>query len=143
MDATIATFHEPAMRGTGLTALAVAVVLITLCYFLLPKPIGGIPYNSSATSSVLGEIPALMRESPGSAFNWMKAQALKLSSPISQIFTIPFGKPVVLLTDYHASQDILMRHKEFDRSYYSISLLSGIAEQHHINLKTGPTWKAL
>lgn len=35
-----------------------------------------------------------------------------------------------------------MRRKEWDRSDWSIALLSGVGPQHHINMKTGPVWKA-
>lgn len=129
-------FHEKYI------VIAILTLLLALIYYhLLPKPIHGIPHNSSATGMLLGDIPAMEKESNNNTLAWMIKQTQKFSSPICQLFIIPFGKPVVFVSDFHEAQDILMRRKEFDRSDYSIALLGGALENHHINLKTGPAWK--
>jgi hypothetical protein len=121
-----------------------------LCYFiyslyrrLLPKPIPGIPYNVDATSSLFGDIPRFQKESKSSnLFEWMTKQTRVHQSPIFQAFIEPFRKPSVVIVDFREGQDILMRRKEFDRSDFSIAVLGGEAPNFHINLKTGPEWKA-
>ncbi|KAI9154759.1 Ent-kaurene oxidase-like protein [Paramyrothecium foliicola] len=134
--------HGWAFQDVCLMAAVTIAALTSIYYYLLPKPINGIPCNSAAVTSLLGDIPAMEKECENNAIAWMIKQAQKFSSPICQLFIIPFGKPVVFLSDFHESQDILMRRKEFDRSDYSIELLGGSLKMHHINLKTGPTWKA-
>lgn len=119
----------------------VPIALWTLYRYLLPRPIPTIPYNVEAVSSILGDIPSILRE-PAGTLAWGISQARKHSSPLCQVFLRPFGKPFVILTDYREMQDIMMRRKEWDRSDFSIELLQGQAPNHHINLKTGPAWKA-
>ncbi|RKK06579.1 hypothetical protein BFJ65_g18477 [Fusarium oxysporum f. sp. cepae] len=121
---------------------AVAVVLYALYRFLLPKPLKGIPYNAEATQSLLGDIAAIQKESPNNPFGWMIKKARLQTSPVFQFFLLPFGKPCVLVSDFREAQDILMRRKEFERSDFSIDVLGGEAPKFHINLKTGPEWKA-
>ncbi|KAI9162708.1 Cytochrome P450 monooxygenase TRI13 [Paramyrothecium foliicola] len=134
--------HESAFRNVCLMAAVVVAFLTWLYYYLLPKPIRGIPYNSKATASLLGDIPTMTKECNNNAIPWMIKQAQKFSSPLCQLFIIPFGKPIVFLSDFYEAQDILMRRKEFDRADYTIKIMSGAIENHHINLKTGSGWKA-
>ncbi|KAK1974960.1 cytochrome P450 [Colletotrichum cereale] len=109
--------------------------------YLLPKPIAGIPYNPSALKSIFGDIPAMVKNCNGSPMRWMVSQGQRRNSPIFQVFVMPFAKPSVVVSDFREAQDILMRRKEFDRSDFTIALSSEIP-QFHINLKTGPEWKA-
>ncbi|TQN64805.1 Cytochrome P450 monooxygenase TRI13 [Colletotrichum shisoi] len=101
-----------------------AVALYALYQYLLPKPIAGIPYNPAATQSMLGDIPAMLK------------------NPLFQLFITPFSKPIVVVTDFREAQDLLMRRKEFDRSDFSIALLGGESPNFHINLKSGQEWKS-
>ncbi|KAL2875433.1 hypothetical protein SGCOL_009343 [Colletotrichum sp. CLE4] len=137
---------EEQIPSFSVIATAVSTLLVGLLYalynYLLPKPIAGIPYNKEAVKSLLGDIPRLQKESPQTPFRWMIEQARRHDSPVSQFFLEPFHKPTVFIADFREGQDILMRRKEFDRSDFTISILSGEAPSFHINLKTGPEWKA-
>ncbi|KAL0930163.1 cytochrome p450 monooxygenase [Colletotrichum truncatum] len=123
-------------------ATVLSIFLYTIYRQLLPKPIAGIPYNEDAAKSFFGDIPRLQKESGNNTFAWMINQASRHGSPIVQFFLGPFSKPFLLITDFREGQDILMRRKEFDRSDFTIATLSGEARIFHINLKTGPEWKA-
>jgi hypothetical protein len=136
------TLERSALWDASFATGAVLALLASLYYYLLPKPIEGIPYNRAATGSVLGDIPAMVREGNNNSIAWIGRQAANLPGPLCQLFIIPFAKPVVVLTDYHEAQDILMRRKEFDRSDYSIALVGGAVPNHHVNIKTGSAWKA-
>lgn len=118
-----------------------AAVLYGLYSWSLPKPIPGIPYNEEAAQSLLGDLPAMIR-SEQSPNDWMLSQSKKLKSPVSQVFIRPFGKPFVLISDYRESVDIMMRRKEFDRSDFSFEILGTQFPDNHINMKTGPGFKA-
>ncbi|KAL2759154.1 hypothetical protein ACRALDRAFT_2100631 [Sodiomyces alcalophilus JCM 7366] len=129
-------------KTTGLVLLVAA--LYALYRALLPKRLPGIPYNESAARSILGDIPSMMRAvKTDSSASWFIAQARHHNAPVSQLL-LPFGaKPFVLLSDFREAQDLLLRQpKLWDRSDFSIALLSGMVPHHHINLKTGPAWKA-
>ncbi|KAK2036475.1 cytochrome P450 [Colletotrichum somersetense] len=128
-------------RILGTAAVIVAIILFSLYQYLLPKPIPGIPYSPSATKSVLGDIPRMLKECNGTPLRWIVGQGKRWNSPIFQVFVVPFAKPSVVVSDFREAQDILMRRKEFDRSDWTIDLLSGEIPQFHINLKTGPEWK--
>lgn len=122
---------------------ALSYFIYSLYHRLLPRPIPGIPYNVEATSSLLGDIPRFQQETKGSnLFKWLIGQTRAHQTPIFQAFIEPLRKPTVVLVDFREGQDILMRRKEFDRSDFSIDILSGEAPTFHINLKTGPEWKA-
>ncbi|KAL7621686.1 hypothetical protein AAE478_009013 [Parahypoxylon ruwenzoriense] len=125
----------------GVLAATATIILLALYRYFLPKPIPGIPYHRDATRSLFGDIPKLQREAPNNPFGWMIKQARRLGSPVCQFFIMPFGKPSVLVLDFHEGQDILMRRKEFDRSDFSAAVLGGVAPNFHINLRTGPAWK--
>ncbi|KAL8371768.1 hypothetical protein RB595_001526 [Gaeumannomyces hyphopodioides] len=125
---------------------AAAAVLAAYALYrrLLPKPIPGVAYNPEAAGSLLGDLPSLLRD-PDGMFEWMVKQAARHpESPLVQVFLQPFGgRPAVLLTDFRESQDIMVRRgREWDRSDWTIDLLGELLPKHHINLKTGPEWKA-
>ncbi|KAF4920523.1 Cytochrome P450 monooxygenase TRI13 [Colletotrichum viniferum] len=123
-------------------AAALSFSLYSLYQYLLPKPIPGIPYNVEATKNLLGDIPRLQKEANTNVYSWLINQTRIHKSPIIQAFIEPFHQPSVLVADFHEGQDILMRRKEYERSDFSIALLSGEAPNFHINIKTGPEWKA-
>lgn len=122
---------------------ALSYFIYSLYQRLLPRPIPGIPYNVDATSSLFGEIPRFQQETKSSnLFKWLIRQSRVHQTPIFQAFIEPLRKPTVVLVDFREGQDVLMRRKEFDRSDFTIDTLSGEAPTFHINLKTGPEWKA-
>lgn len=111
---------------------------------LLPKPLPGIPCNKKALGSILGDMPAMVKHisETQEMYDWLSGQNIKHHSPIVQIFSRPFGKPWVVLSDFRETQDILMRRtKEFDRSDFTADLFAGLMPDHHIRLKTNDEYK--
>ncbi|KAH8748102.1 cytochrome P450 [Diaporthe sp. PMI_573] len=142
---TLNLFHlTHSLAGLGLLLLGTTLGFYALYRYLLPTPIPGIPYNYEAVRSILGDLPALIRQSEtGSGLEWISDQAKRHPGPLCQIFTQPLGKPTLVLSDYREAQDILLRRvNEWDRSDWSIEVLGGAVPNHHINKKTGPAWKA-
>ncbi|OLN83290.1 hypothetical protein CCHL11_03154 [Colletotrichum chlorophyti] len=143
-DMTDFTVKEPSQQMGMLVSTAAIFSMLAYSFYryLLPTPIPGIPYNEDGTKSLFGDIPRLQKESGDNVLGWMISQARRHGSPIVQFFLGPFRKPIILITDFREGQDILMRRKVFDRSDFAISTLKGEARSFHINLKTGPEWKA-
>ena len=115
---------------------ALAATLVYVLYRLaLPKPIPGIPYNESASKSILGDVQAAMASlsQTGEFWPWIAAQNVKHSSPMSQVFLRPFGKPWVVVSDFRETYDIMLhRSKEFDHSDIAKNVFLGIAPDFHI-----------
>ncbi|RFU78086.1 cytochrome p450 [Trichoderma arundinaceum] len=132
--------------------VAVAVVLGSglllklLHWFLLPKPIPGIPYIEASARSILGDIPAMVehiKATDGTFVTYLRSVMDRLNSPVVQVFMFPFGKPLVLLGDFAEAQDMLIRREqEFERSATLGDLLIGILPSHHVHLPTNQQWKA-
>jgi len=121
--------------------LVIGVALFSLLSYrwALPKPIPGIPYNSAAAKRLLGDVPEMMQsmQKTEQIFPWLIEQNVKLNSPIVQVWTRPFAKPWVVISDFRESQDILMRRtKEFDRSAFFGDLFMGLLPDHHISRKS-------
>jgi hypothetical protein len=116
-----------------------AVLVYTFYRWAHPRPIPGIPYNKAAANSILGDLPAMLSamSATDQIFPWMAAQNVNLNSPIVQLFTRPFQKPWVVLTDFKESQDILLRRtKEFDRSDFIGDVFLGLIPDMHISMKS-------
>jgi hypothetical protein len=123
---------------------AVVLLIYRLYRALLPKPFPGIPYNKEATSSILGDMPKMVKHigETQEMYDWLSEQNTNLNSPIVQIFSRPFSKPWVVVSDFRETQDILMRRtKEFDRSDFTADLFAGLMPDHHIRLKTNDEYK--
>jgi hypothetical protein len=120
--------------------LGCSSVLLYLGYrWALPKPIPGVPYNLDSANSILGDLPAMLKQlsATGQIFPWTTAQNTKLNSPIVQVFTRPLMKPWVIITDFKESQDILLRRtKEFDRSDFLGDVFLGLIPDMHISMKS-------
>ncbi|CAI7649251.1 unnamed protein product [Penicillium glandicola] len=127
--------------GTGF------VFLYSLYRTILPKPIPGIPYNAASARKVLGDIPAIrahMASTNGGTFiTYILETMQKINSPLIQVFIRPMSKPLLILGDFPEAHDILVRrNKDFDRSHTLGDLVSGLAPDHHIHLKTNAAWKS-
>ncbi|KAH0840575.1 cytochrome P450 monooxygenase [Fonsecaea pedrosoi] len=108
-------------------------------YGLLPKPIPGIPYNESATRSLLGDIPEMMSymAKTEEIWPWITEQITKHQSPVVQVFGRPFARPWVIVSDHRESSDILLRRtKEFDRSDFTADVFMGLVPDMHISMKS-------
>jgi hypothetical protein len=110
----------------------------------LPKPIPGIPYNKEAANSILGDVGALVEATSKTKemFAWMMEQNVKLDSPIIQLFTRPFGKPLVVIADFREAQDIMVRRtKEFDRSKFFGEVSGAISPKSHFCMPTNSEFR--
>ncbi|KAF4974090.1 hypothetical protein FZEAL_8963 [Fusarium zealandicum] len=128
---------ERVPSGLGLAVFVVflGVSYVALRMLALPKPLPGIPYNTEAAKSVLGDLPEF-RAAPDRREWWAK-QAVKHQSPLVQVFLRPFGRPWVFLADHYEASDICMRHlKQFDRSYQTTAVFSGVTPSHHIGMRS-------
>ncbi|KAL6855521.1 hypothetical protein ACO1O0_006670 [Amphichorda felina] len=114
--------------------------LYFLRFFLLPKPLLGIPYNPEAVQSLLGDVPAMIRAGGGIA-DWLLSQARLSNGPLHQVFIKPFARPYVLISDFNLAREVMMHRKEWDRADFTIDLLSTHAPYHQINLKANQAWK--
>ncbi|UKZ80173.1 hypothetical protein TrVFT333_007930 [Trichoderma virens FT-333] len=132
------TLDKPSIASPGspaLYAISTTVALYLVYRWLLPKPIPGIPFNKDAKSSLLGDIPSMVKHSMKTQelHDWIVAQNVKLQSPIIQIFARPFSKPWVVVADYQESRDVMLRRtKEFDRSYFWSEVSGSVMPESHI-----------
>ncbi|KZL63233.1 cytochrome p450 monooxygenase [Colletotrichum incanum] len=130
------------------TTVAFGFIVLALYLFyraLLPRPLSGIPYNEAAAKSLLGDMPEMVghAEKTGEMYDWLGAQNINHRSPIVQVFGRPFSKPWVIISDFHETQDILMRRgKEFDRSAFTADLLRGVIPEHHSRWQTNDEYKS-
>lgn len=118
---------------------ALFVVIAALGYVFyraaLPRPIPGIPYNEASVSRVLGDATDMMKhhQEHSTVTDWITMQGIKLNSPIIQLFTKPFCRPVVYVLDPRETQDVLLRRsRDFDRSVFFADFFSGTVPDHHI-----------
>lgn len=135
------------MMGIVITIFAGAVVLLYLAYQrALPKPLPGIPYNTEAVHSLLGDAAAIkkLQEQGGRPRAWFGEQNVKHKSPLVQVFVAPLSKPMLLLSDFREGQDILLRRsKEFDHGPRNLAAFSGVLANHHIGMRTSdPRFRA-
>ncbi|CAG8981800.1 hypothetical protein HYALB_00004743 [Hymenoscyphus albidus] len=120
------------------------VLLILFYRWALPKPIPGIPYNKKAANSIFGDVGALVEATSKTKemFAWMMQQNVNLDSPIIQLFTRPFGKPLVVIADFREAQDIMVRRtKEFDRSKFFGEVSGAISPKSHFCMSTGSEFR--
>ncbi|KAJ8123122.1 hypothetical protein ONZ43_g849 [Nemania bipapillata] len=140
----ITTSHDGFRPSTVLVSLCfIFCSLYGLYQWLLPKPIPGIAFNPEATKSLLGDLPAMIKEVTvtGEFRVWCAKQVRKMNSPICQIFIRPFGEPWILLSDYRESRDILTRRREFDKSSFLSDGMISIGSFHGRYI-TGDEFKA-
>lgn len=133
---------EPALLGI----VAIFLILYLSYQKLLPKPIPGIPYNASATKSILGDVPGLISHmsKTGQLWAWIMQQNIDHGSPVVQVFARPFAGPWVLISDFRESQDILLRRtQEFDRGKFVADAFGGLLPQFHFTMQSSePQFKA-
>jgi hypothetical protein len=106
---------------------------------LVWSPIPGIPYNKAAVKTILGDAAEIsqVKKNGGRPRAWLGLQPGRHNSPLVQVFLAPLSKPILILSDFRESQDILLRRgKEFDRGGRSLSALGGVIPNHHIGMKT-------
>ncbi|KAK2052932.1 cytochrome P450 monooxygenase [Colletotrichum caudatum] len=133
------------MAITAIVGFAFAILVLCVLYrALLPRPLPGIPHNEAAAKSILGDMPEMIghAQKTGEMYDWLGAQNIKHRSPMVQVFGRPFSKPWVIISDFHETQDILVRRsKEFDRSAFTADLLGGLIPEHHSRWPTNDEFK--
>lgn len=144
---SLLVLNSPTMAELSTLVLYGAIVL-GVGYYLyrsaLPKPIPGIPYNSSSANSILGDAPAAIasQKATGDMAGWFTSQLIKHNAPIVQIFMRPLGRPFVLISDFRETQDIMTRRtREFDRSNYFGDMFLSILPDNMVHMATTDTWK--
>ncbi|KAG5980676.1 hypothetical protein E4U55_003776 [Claviceps digitariae] len=114
--------------------LATSVLLLILHGYKMmqPKPILGIPYNKDI--GIFGDLPALLKaRKAGGIRSWLWSIAKRHKSPITQVFVLPFTKPLIMISDYRESYDILVRRsREFGRARLSVDAFAPFVPDHHI-----------
>ncbi|EFQ36703.1 cytochrome P450 monooxygenase [Colletotrichum graminicola] len=135
------------LMATRAAIVVFGFFILVLCLVyraLLPRPLPGIPYNEAAAKSILGDMPEMIghAQKTGEMYDWLGAQNIKHRSPIVQVFGRPFSKPWVIISDFHETQDILVRRsKEFDRSAFTADVLGGVIPEHHSRWQTNDEYK--
>ncbi|EAU36731.1 predicted protein [Aspergillus terreus NIH2624] len=122
-----------------------AWLLYKFSLLCLPTPFHDIPHNEGTTRTIFGDLASMLSEVSKSndIFTWLLRQTQKANSPLYQVFIRPFGRPSILLSDYWEATDIVLhRSREFDRTPYTADVFSGVLPNHHIHMPTGPEWKA-
>jgi hypothetical protein len=133
-----------AFRGTLI--LFCVIVLISIYWYLLPKPIpGDIPYDKVSRRRLLGDLPDLLKNIAvsQSPFDFLNQRVLQIQSPIIQVWMKPFSRPIVVISDPRETEDILLRRtKEFDRGEFFKDIFNDCIGYHHIVLPTNEQFKA-
>lgn len=135
---------------TSLVSITLFILLFSLVLYgvyrlALPKPIPGIPYIKSSAHNVLGDLPAMashIAKTDGTFITYISSVVQTLNAPLVQVFFTPLSKPLLILADFREAQDILVHRTDFDRSSSLGDLLTGVAPNLHIRLKTNTEWKA-
>lgn len=121
-----------------LTCSAVFAVLLTLLYYyLLPKPLPGIPHNEESARRLMGDVPefvALAKAGRRPRDFWANLCAKK-HSPIAQYFPGPFLNAVVIVSDFREAHDLFVRRsKQLDRGAIGRMMWGGVGDHHFISM---------
>lgn len=132
----MAVFYQPSSLVFLTAVLGLGAILIPLARWLaLPKPIRGIPYNKSSAKRIFGDTREMMKD--GRVRAWMREQFTVHNSPVLQVFTSPFARPWVLVSDFREAQDIMMRRThEFDKSNRTVDSFIGVMRNSFVSMKT-------
>ncbi|KAI0397979.1 cytochrome P450 [Xylariaceae sp. FL0594] len=122
-----------------LVALALATTSYLLYQWALPKPIPGIPYDEHARRRIMGNLPdlvAMVRET-GRARPFFSGHVRRHRSALTQVWLTPLGKPALILADFRAAQDMLLRRsREFDKGAKATTVFTTVVPDHHISMPT-------
>ncbi|KAI1412826.1 cytochrome P450 [Hypoxylon sp. FL1857] len=107
-----------ASQNLALSVTIISVLLASLYWAALPKPLAGIPYTRKSRWQLFGDAFDFVNYSKetGEGFRWFATKAAELQSPIFQVFLAPLSKPIVVVTDIQEIIDMSTRRaREFDR----------------------------
>lgn len=105
-------------NGVALSSALITVLLASLYWQALPKPLPGIPYTRKSRWRFFGDALDFVKytKDTGEGFRWFATKAAEIQSPIFQVFLAPFSKPVVIVADIQEVIDMATRRtREFDR----------------------------
>ncbi|KAI0406834.1 cytochrome P450 [Xylaria palmicola] len=134
-------FGQPILTTKVLVYIVLALFIAGLYVLyrqLLPKPLPGIPFSTSAASSLFGDA-ADMARTVGTTREfgpWCAKQITQSGAPLCQVFVRPFAKPWVLLADFPEAYDILARRTapgrdaDFDKSSFITDNMSCLGDFH-------------
>lgn len=84
-------------------ALVTIGALLYLAYrWALPKPIPGIPNDETASKSLLGNVPELLRfkkNNDGNIVPWFFKKLTEKNAPMVQVWIKPLQPPAVIISD--------------------------------------------
>lgn len=119
---------------------AAVIVFIAWVYRRsLPKPIPGIPHDPTTLQRPFGDLWEFLayRKKNGEARRWFATKIRKLDSAIIQVSIKPFGKPIVIISDFRESHDLLVRrYKETERTDRSLHAFRHTIPEQMVALKT-------
>lgn len=134
-----------ALESCAALGTAFVITLYLLHGLALPRPLPDIPHNAVAARSILGDlrlISSYLRKGHNTLITYFNDTVISLNAPLVQVFLQPLGAPTLLLSDFNEARRMLMRPSEFDRSPALKHLVSGLAPDHHIHLRTDAAWRA-
>lgn len=127
--------------------LIIAAVLLGVCLWPLPNPLGAVPRKSSARTRLQHclEIARWVTEH-GSVLTWVANQATDCRSGIAQMFLLPWCPSSIVLLDYGEAMDVLeKRQNEFEISDLRKSIFSGLSKFYQIlatqSIKIADRWR--
>ncbi|MCJ1443964.1 MAG: hypothetical protein MMC23_004464 [Stictis urceolatum] len=129
----------------GLAACALLAVGVLVRFYMLPRPIPGIPYHKASAKRILGDMPDLIkyRGETKEIWGYIRQLAIDLDTPIFQMFMRPLGKPWVVITDFRESADIQQnRQNEFDRSTFIKEVFGPLLPGNHVWMQSNDEFRA-
>ncbi|RYP76885.1 hypothetical protein DL771_001438 [Monosporascus sp. 5C6A] len=118
---------------------AVLAIVYAVYRRALPKPIPGIPYVEESASRLFGDSPrvAELQKAGRNPTDFFVETAGLTKSPISQVFFLPFQRPMVILSDFREAQDLVTaRSKDLERGAFNNETFGGITPEHFISMNT-------
>lgn len=129
-----------ALRPISLLAIGGSLLLAVLyAVYLraLPKPIPGIPYNEESSHRLLGDLPHFfaLEKAGRRIMEFWADVSRRQKSPITQYFAGPFTKPVVIISDFRETKDLLSRRgKLLDHGTLNTGLWFGAIPHHFVGM---------
>ncbi|KAI1369435.1 cytochrome P450 [Xylaria arbuscula] len=126
----------------AITVLLAAAVAVMAFRKLYPQPYPGIPYNEASAHRATGDIPDLVpiiRETKEFSNSIFTVTTQKLGTPIAQFLFPVIRKPLIVLEDPRAIEDIIIRrNKEFDIAPMALDILSPMFPKASVSQYTTP-----
>ncbi|RYP66003.1 hypothetical protein DL769_006160 [Monosporascus sp. CRB-8-3] len=135
----------PANWATAFTPSSILLIgaVLAIVYAVyrgaLPKPIPGIPYVEESAKRLFGDLPRIAElQKAGKKPTDLYVETARLTkSPISQVFFLPFKRPMVIVSDFRESQDLLTaRSKDLERGAFNNETFGGVTPEHFISMNT-------